>query len=78
MVLTESCSGAAALRSVAVARRNMATTECGVNNGGDVRLFCIGGGIDGIHSSQPSGVHNNPPRLVVLLSSKKKFSNLNS
>ena len=66
--MTESCGDMVALHSVAVPRRNTATTACGVDNSGDVRLSDIGGGIDGMHSSRPSGVHNNPPRLVVLLS----------
>ena len=78
MVFTESCDGAAALRSVAVAHRNKVTAACGVNNGVDVTLSDIGGGMDGLQSSRPSGVHNNPPRLVVLLSCKNTFSNLNS
>ena len=65
MVFTESCDGAAALRSVVVAHRNRVTAACGVNNGGDVRLSCIGGRIDDMHSSRPSGVHNNPPRLLL-------------
>ena len=77
-MFTKSCGGAATLRSVVVAHRNRITAACGVNNGGEVRLSDIGGRIDGVHSSRSSGVHNNPPRLVVLLSSKKKFSNLNS
>ena len=77
-MFTKSCGGAATLRSVVVAHRNRITAACGVNNGVDVTLSDIGGRIDGVHSSRLSGVHNNPPRLVVLLSSKKKFSNLNS
>ena len=77
-MFTESCDGAAALRSVAVAHRNRVTAACEVNNGGDVQLSDIGGRIDGIYLPRPSGVHNNPPRLVVLLSCTNEFSNLNS